>query len=203
MRYGGYMNRSIFSLALAVSLFSFLEALQVGGLTYLETLKPGDSVKVQIPLISDRDKNEVIDFNLSDYSADAEGHHFFTELGQNPRGNGKWITLSSHREIIAPGEKKELTLTIDVPNDSSLDGSYWSVLLIEPTDPIQTLKEPEHGFQLQVKVRYAYHIVVNLGKGTPSLKIVKKELQEVGGKKWLAVDVENKGTLFFKPQDGG
>src|SRR5207248_313863 len=56
------------------------------------------------------------------------------------------------------------------------------------------------GLQLHVKVRYAYHIVTNIGKGTPSLKINRKALENIEGKKFFAVDVSNTGTLFLNPK---
>lgn len=177
-----------------------LSALQVNGLTYLNTLKPGESTQFAITLISDKDKPEMVDLKLCDYWCYSDGQHFFEEIGSQTRTNAKWIDLGSHREVINPGERRDIYLTIKVPEDQKLNGSYWSVLLIEPSDPLQTLVESEHGFQLQVKVRYAYHIVTNVGPATPSLKVVKKGMENMNNKKYFAVDVENTGNLFLNPK---
>lgn len=177
-----------------------VNALQVNGLTYLNTFKPGESGQVCVTLISDKDKPELVDLKLCDYSCNSQGQHFFEELGQQPRSNAKWIKQGSHRETVNPGERRDVYLTINVPKDDSLNGSYWSVLLIEPSDPLQTMVEPEYGFQLQVKVRYAYHLVTNVGKSTPSLKIIKKGIEEMDGKKFFVVDVENTGNMFLNPK---
>ncbi len=176
------------------------ESLQVSGLTYLNTFKPGETAKVSVMLISDKDTPELVDLKLCDYWCNSEGQHFFEETGKQPRSNASWITLGSARETINPGDHREIFFTINVPKDASLKGSYWSVLLIEPSDPIQTLVESKEGFQLQVKVRYAYHIVTNIGNGTPSVKIVNKEIQQISGKQQLAVDALNTGELFLNPK---
>lgn len=177
-----------------------MDALQVNGLTYLNTLKPGESAKVCVTLISDKDKPELVDFKLCDYSCNSEGQHFFENIGHQIRSNAKWIQLGSHRETVNPGERRDIYFTIEAPKDPILKGSYWSVLLIEPSDPIQTLVEAERGFQLQVKVRYAYHIVTHIGVGTPSLKILKKGVEQADGKKLFTVDVANTGDLFLNPK---
>jgi len=177
-----------------------LQAIQVSGLSYLNAFKPGESGQVRITLISDKEKPELVDLKLCDYRCNSNGQHFFDELGQQPRSNAKWIAQGSHRETIDPGERRDIYLTINVPQDNTLKGSYWSVLLIEPSDPLQTLVEPEQGFQLQVKVRYAYHIVTNVGSGTPTLKIVRKGIEKNDGKNFFTVDVENTGDTFLNPK---
>lgn len=190
----------LFTLFSSLLFLNGLSALQVNGLSYLNTMKPGESARVVVTLISDKDQPEMVDLKLCDYWCNSQGQHFFEEVGKQPRSNARWISLGTHREIVKPGQSKEVYLTINAPKEASLNGSYWSVLLIEPSDPLQTLKESEHGFQLQVKVRYAYHIVTHIGQGTPSLKIVKKGIEQLDGKKYFAVDVENTGNLFLNPK---
>lgn len=175
-------------------------ALQVSGLTYLNTVRPGEKVNFTVTLISDKDQPELVEFKLCDYSCNSDGQHFFEDIGTQQRSNARWITLGSHHETINPGERRDVYVTIDVPKDLNLKGSYWSILLIEPTVPLQTLTEAEHGFRLHVKVRYAYHIVTNVGVGNPSLKITKKGIDFVGGKKHFVVDVNNTGDLFLNPK---
>lgn len=176
------------------------QALQVSGLAYQNTLKPGESAEVRITLISDKDKPELVDLKLCDYWCNAQGQHFFESVGEHARSNASWITQNSFRETINPGETRDVYLIIRAPQDKSLKGSYWSVLLIEPSDPLQSMVEAASGFQLQVKVRYAYHVVTNIGTGTPSIKIIKKGIEETFGKKQFAVHVDNNGDLFLSPK---
>lgn len=177
-----------------------LQSLQVSGLTYLNTFKPGESAQVRVSLISDRDVSEMVDLKLCDYWCNSDGQHFFEDSGKQARSNASWIKLGSHREVVNPGETRDIYFTINVPQDNALKGSYWSVLLIEPSDALQTLSESEHGFQLHIKVRYAFHIVSNVGQGTPALKIANKGLQEINGKKYFIADVVNTGDWFLNPK---
>lgn len=177
-----------------------LEALQVGGLTYFNTLQPGESKTIPITLISDKNTPEFVELKLCDYGCNSEGQHFFEEVGTQPRSNGSWINLNTLRETINPGEQKEIYFTIQVPKDKPLKGSYWSVLLIEPSNPLHTLAEAKDGIQLQVKVRYAYHIVTNIGEGIPSIKILNKGLENSAGIKYFIVDTQNNGDLFLNPK---
>lgn len=188
------------ALILSSICLSGLNALQVNGLTYLNTMKPGETAQVNITLISDKDRPEMVDLKLCDYWCNSDGQHFFEDVGKQTRSNAKWISLGSHREVVQPGERRDIYFTIQVPQEQNLNGSYWSVLLIEPSDPLQTLVESEHGFQLQVKVRYAYHIVTHVGPATPSLKVVKKGMQMLDNINYFTVDVENTGNLFLKPK---
>lgn len=184
-------------------LFAFtaeLQSLQVSGLTYLNTFKPGESAQVRISLISDRDTPEMVDFKLCDYWCNSDGQHFFEENGKQLRSNAQWIKLGSHREIVNPKETRDFYFTINVPQDNTLKGSYWSVLLIEPSDALQTLNDSENGFQLHVKIRYAFHIVSNVGQGTPTLKILNKGIREINGKNYFVAGVANTGDWFLNPK---
>jgi hypothetical protein len=187
-------------LALAALSFGNINALEVSGLTFQNSMKPGETTRATITLISDKNQPEIVDLKLCDYSCNSDGQHFFEDASKQARSNASWISLGSHREIVNPGERKEIYFTIKVPPDQNMTGSYWSVLLIEPSDPLHTMAESEHGLQLQVKIRYAFHIVTDVGTSKPALKVVKKEIEQLDGKNYFAVDVENTGNLFLNPK---
>lgn len=177
------------------------EALQVSNLTYFGDFAPGETKQVKITLINDQNEPQLINLNLCDYWCNSDGQHFFEPLGSQVRSNADWILLNTNRALLAPNEKSDFYFTITAPRDPFLKGSYWSVLLIEPSEPIQPLNSgSEEGLRLQVKIRYAYHIVTNLADGTPKLKIVQKEIRKLDDKDYLCIDVANTGTLFLNPK---
>ena len=45
------------------------------------------------------------------------------------RSNAEWITLSHDRLVLQPGEAREVTVTITVPDDVA--GTYWSALFVQ------------------------------------------------------------------------
>ena len=177
-------------------------SLQVSGLTYHETLLPGDSKLVKVTLINDKDEPELVDLKLCDYSCNSAGQHFFEDAEHHERSNASWVRLNALRETLPPRTTVELFFTINVPKTPSIKGSYWSVLLIEPSGIPVAVKEEhkEKGFQLHVKVRYAYHIVTDVGEGLAKLKVVSKDIQSIENKKYLAIDVENTGEVFLNPK---
>lgn len=176
------------------------EALIVNDLSYAGTFSPGESKEVTISLTNDKEIPELVEFKLSDYSTNSDGETHFLPPGQEKRSNASWVSLSENRLRLAPKEKADFIFTVKVPNDPALAGSFFSVLLIEPTEFLQSIEEVKSGIQLNVKVRFAYHIVTNVGEGVAKLKIVDKKLVTLADKKYYAVDVANQGTHFLNPK---
>lgn len=187
-----------------ISLFflmvSSAEALMVNDLSYVGNFTPGETREVKITLTNDHDTPELVELKQYDYQTNKEGETHFPDPGTEPRSNAKWIRLSEERIRLAPKEKKDLFVTVKVPQDNNLSGSYFSALLIEPTDFIQSLEDVKSGIQLNVKVRFAFHIVTNVGEGQAKLKILDKQLVTMADKPLLAVDVSNIGTYFLNPK---
>lgn len=190
----------LFFILMLISSPMWSHAIQVSGLSTLNQLNPGESTQFVITLTSDKDKPELVQLKLCDYRCNHEGQHFFEDAGETEKSNTNWIKLGSFRETINPGEKKDIHVTLQVPDQKELNGSYWSVLLIEPSDPLHTLATSDTGFQLQVKVRYAYHIVTNVGKEKPSLKVIGKGFSDIEARQLFTVDVLNNGNLFLNPK---
>lgn len=184
---------------------SLSECLQVNNLSYLEKLTPGSKKQVKLTLINDRDVAEQIEFKLADYSCNSQGQHIFDEQTfddisiKHPRSSINWIQLGQNKIILEPDETRDIYYTIEVPSKETLKGSYWCVLLIEPGEIASPNERLDEGFHLLVKIRYAHHIVINIGEGTPKLKILKKEIKEIEEKRYLCIHTLNEGELFFNP----
>ncbi len=178
----------------------YAEALIVSDLSSVVSLAPSEEKEITIQLTNDKDTPELVEFKLSDYSTNHEGETHFLPPGTTPRSNASWITLNEERMKLAPKEKGELHIALKAPSEPSLEGSYFTVLLIEPTDFIQSMEDVKSGIQLNVKVRFAYHIVTNVSEGQAKLKILDKKLTTLAEKKYLEVDVSNLGTLFLNPK---
>lgn len=174
--------------------------LQVSALTYTGDFQPGESRDIKLTLINERDVAEKVDLQICDYACNCKGEHFYEEPGKMKRTNASWITLNQEHVTLEPKDQYDVFYTITAPKDPDLGGSFWSVLLIEPADPVQQMIESESGYCVNVKIRYAHHIVTNLGKRKPKLKIIQKEINELEGKKYLSLDVDNVGELFVSPK---
>lgn len=181
-----------------------LLGLQVNNLSCLEKLNPGEKKQIQIILINDSDSKEQVNLKLANYACNSDGEHFYDEdylndLIKYPRSNKSWIDHGLSQIYLEPRETRNIYYTIHVPNDDTLVGSYWSILLIEPQGTTLSKDTVNEGFSLQIKIRYAHHIIASIGDATPKLKILKKEIKEINGKPFLCLHVLNEGNLFFEP----
>lgn len=191
-----------YSICLLFSFFSFsLAALQVSNLSSIDAISPGEKKRFQIKLINDRDESEQIDLTLTDYRCNSSGEHFFDQpSGKAERSNASWIHLGQERVTLAPQEVRDIFYTVEVPKNENLKGSYWSVLLIEPTEALPSKDDEKEGFKLRIKVRYAHHIVTNVQEASPKLKVLQKEIKEISGEPYLVLHVVNQGELFINPE---
>jgi hypothetical protein len=177
-----------------------LIGLQVSSLSYCGEFKPGETKQVKVTLINEKEHVEKVEFHLCDYACTSEGLHFFEEPGKMERSNASWISLSQEQVTLEPKSQLDFFYKIEAPNNPSLIGSFWSVLLIEPQQAIQKLTEKENGFTMDVKIRYVHHIVTNLKNGNAKLKITNKEFKIMDNKQFLKISVLNTGDLFINPK---
>lgn len=160
---------------------------------------PGEVVEMKITLGNDQDEPEKCTLKLCDYTFNAQGENFFPDPGTLPRSSGKWIELREDQVTIPPHKDLEVFYQIRVPNDASLKGSYWSVIMVEPEKVIKG-KPPAAPNQMgiNVKIRYAYQIITNIGHGTAKLKIIEKKVE--ADRKELYIDVINNGEIYLNPK---
>lgn len=175
-------------------------SLIVDDLSYQVNLGPGETQQFKIALTNDKDEPEQVEIKQCDYGCNSDGQSFFDPVGTMPRSNASWVSFNSNYIRLAPREKQEVIFTIQVPNQQDLKGSYWSALLIEPSQVMQSIQEAKEGMQLTVKIRYAFHVVTTIGNGNAKLNIVSKDLKTVGEKTYLTVDVANAGEVFLNPK---
>lgn len=186
----------IFSLTI---FFSTLYSLQPSELSFFYEGKAGEVIPAKIILVNEKDIPELVDLKIVDYSFNADGEVFFEDPTSKARSSSNWIELSQNHFTIPAKDQVEIHYKIHIPENNELNGSYWNVILIEPKDIIHT-KQLADGYQINVKIRYAYHVVIDLGKGKSNLKILNKEIIEDKGKKYFKFDVLNDGETFLKPK---
>lgn len=162
-------------------------------------VSPGQELPVFIPLGNDSDQPMRITLKQCDYLFEANGINHFDPIGSHPRSNGKWITLHTDQVVLAPQSTTDLFYKIRTPNDPSLKGSYWSLILVEPDQVLQPVAQ-QPGVHLQIKIRYAYLIVTTFKGGEGELKVLNLTQEVVGDEKRASFDVANEGTLFLEPK---
>lgn len=176
----------------------------IGNLAHTTTLKPGDSFEGVI-LVRNNDK-EPADIRLSqcDYLFQSDGSNDYAEAGKTPRSNAGWITVSPSRVKIAPGEMLPIRYKGKAPADPKLQGTYWSMILVEPNSVAAIAPDgrPDQvAVGLATTIRFAIQIVTQFGNsGTRSLQVTDKRLVQADGKRALQLDIANDGERLLIPQ---
>ncbi|WP_304511437.1 hypothetical protein [Desulfobacula sp.] len=144
--------------------------------------------------------DETIDKN--DFYSD--GSNIYGEPGKAPRSNADWITFSPHRLIIPPKGVAQVNYTVTVPNNETLAGTYWSMMMIEGISSIlpDAVRQEKDKITVRIKqvMRYGAQMITQIGDtGTRKLKFVKTKVLKTDDKRILQIDIENTGQRWLRP----
>jgi peptidoglycan hydrolase-like protein with peptidoglycan-binding domain len=174
----------------------------VGALTHEYTITPGRSYEGSIDIDNSSDTAQEVKAYQSDYFFYADGSTLYGEPGDLPRSNARWMSLSPKQVTIPPKETVTINFIIQVPDDATLTGTYWSLVMVEPvplSSPESTSSDAKPGLGVNQVLRYGVQIVTQVGEtGTRQLKFSQLKLVVENGKRSLLADVENSGERWLK-----
>ena len=171
----------------------------LNGLSHEFNVTPGNTYQGKIELQNAADIAQVVTLYQSDMTTMHTGETFYTDSITNDRSNINWISISTLGITLESEEKGGIDFQITVPNSSMLSGTYWSIIMIEPRDPIH-VQEDKSGYSIQSKIRYAIQIVCNIGEtGTTDLKFLNISQEKYKDRHYLEVAIENSGQILIKP----
>jgi hypothetical protein len=176
----------------------------VGTLARTVTIQSGAPFEGVI-LLHNNDAHSPADVHLAqtDYFFAADGRNDYGAPGKNARSNANWFTLTPSRLRVAPGETQTVRYKGRAPSDAKLRGTYWSMIMVEPTAAAAISPEGKPNqiaVGLGTMVRFGVQIVTNLGgAANRSLKILDKALVREAGKRVLQIDVANDGEQLLVP----
>jgi len=171
----------------------------LNGLAHEFSVTPGNVYKGKIDLKNASEIAQVVNIYQADMSTAHTGETFYSDTIKNDRSNLKWIKLSNLNVTLESDAQGSIDFEIHVPDNNNMSGTYWSVIMIEPRDPIH-IQQDENGYSIQSKVRYAIQIVCNIGEtGTTDLQFLNITQEYFQDKNYLEVDVENTGQTLVKP----
>ncbi len=178
----------------------------VGNLARHSTIKAGDVFDGVIFLKNTSPRSAEARVFQTDYLCYADGRNEYAEPGSSPRSNANWITLSPTHVKLAPGETVPVRYKGRAPADPRLRGTYWSLVMIEPSAPPRVTpqdQESKVAVGVQTTIRFGVQIVTELGReGTRSLQVLDKCLVKSGAKRDLHFDVGNDGERLLIPAIG-
>ncbi len=175
----------------------------IGNLARTSQIKPGGTIEGVILVKNTGGESADLQVFQSDYLCYADGRNEYGDPGKAPRSNAGWITLSPSRVKLAPGETQPVRYKGKAPADANLQGTYWSMIIVEPGAPPAITPQGQVdkvAVGLQTKIRFAIQIVTEVGQGgARSLQIQDKQIVQGEGKSALHIDVLNDGARLLIP----
>ena len=147
----------------------------------------------------------IFDLEIADLAQGQNGHKQAVERGQGARSAAGWIDVASEVRL-APGERRDVAVTISVPADAF--GAYSGYIVVrlrsdEPTTQLATVIVPTIAVEILVRVR---------SRGPLEVGVERIELAGGGAGEdpRLSVDVRNsgvwptevKGDVLIYPESG-
>lgn len=185
---------------LFISLSSSASVEVIGSLKHVHNVNPGEVVKGQITILNNDLTDQEVRIYQTDFLYNLKDQTFYDEPGSNKRSNANWMQYSPKTVILKSKESRNIEYEITVPKNDSIDGTFWSVIMVEgvtPIDPNQT-----GDLSIRTVTRYAVQIVNELSnKGRGSLKFEEPTLIKGEDKKlFLAIDLTNDGNHYISPE---
>jgi hypothetical protein len=172
-----------------------------GSLTHESTVKPKQVVQKSIPIQNNGDTKATVKVTLSDYFFNAQGENSFPEAGSSARSNSSWIKTGETQIEIAPHSTYNFSYTVKTPDDPSLEGSYWSIFLIEPTEISMEGLEEDQSLGVHTVIRYGVQVISHIeNKGNYDLKILDKKITKDNEQTTFSISTYNSGTCMQSPE---
>ena len=163
-------------------------------MTQENRVQPGDIYQGIIKLRNSAKVSAEAKVYQTDYSFSADGRNSYGEAGKMKRSNAKWLQLSQGQFTVPPRSVLTVNYQIRVPDDATLTGSYWSMLMVEQ------VSSKASGKMLQ-KMRYAVQVITHIGTtGTGELVFIEPKVLKKNGDALFSVDIKNTGERLLRPQ---
>ena len=125
---------------IAVVFFSSFVAwsqISVQELTHEWVVQPGETYMGMVEITNVGAEAGTVEVYQSDYSFFCDGRSEYPSPGELPRSNADWIALdlSSPYLTIPAKSSVPVSYTIQVPDDATLTGTYWSVVNVRVSPP--------------------------------------------------------------------
>ncbi len=200
-------------LTFRISLFSFLliflgsfsleaNILILNGLTHEAQLLPGEKYQGSIQVQNASNQEKSVKIYQTDYWFASTGESRHDQPGTLKRSNASWISVSQLFVTLKPNEIKSVDFEVLVPQNDSLTGTYWSVIMLEGMEPPDTTNA-KTGVTINTVLRYAVQVITNIGEtGTYDLEFLKLGLNRGEEGARLEVDLGNRGERVLRPEMG-
>lgn len=165
---------------------------------------PGERYTGEVRLRNQGTEAKPVRVYQTDYLFYADGTNLYPDPGSHPRSSGEWVTVTPTDLVVPGGEEVGVTYQVTVPAGPDLGGTYWSMIMVEPTEPITDAPEdpdrPAIGvrtvvrFGIQVATHVAGEAEHRLRLGDPRVTV------EDDGARHLRFELVNEGDVGYRPK---
>lgn len=189
----------LFLLFLVVNSSSAFAALVItNGLTHQHSVKSGDTIRGAIVVSNTSEHPESFIVYQRDYFINHSGESDYPEASSTSRSNASWIDYEPDNYTLEPSETTTINYRIIVPDTNNLNGTHWSVLLVEGTKSPMDIKQGL--LTINSVIRYAIQIICHFnGNGKKDVEFINIALKQENEKKILDVDIINSGDFMLSP----
>lgn len=179
----------------------------VGETVHRTTVTAGASVTGSITILNRGTGPAEVRVYQTDYTFTSTGESVFGPPGTHAQSNAGWLALDNNQLTLAPDGSAEVNYRGQVPVAGVAPGTYWSLIMVEQTEPVQVpeagLNPNERKAAIRTVVRHAIQVVHDLGQPeAPAMKILGRSLDHDSQQKTFLLDVENRGAWMIRPEVG-
>ena len=168
----------------------------------IENLLPDTTIIATITIRNIDTKDADIQIYLSDYQINLNQTHY-ANPNTTPRSNAAWIKLGATDTTIPANTTKQIPVEIDIPNDDTLSGSYWSLIMVEPKPSnilIGDINQEEVSEQnLRIISRHGLNVITSFKEGYSDFEFEKPSMSYSKNETPIFnINSENIGTSIVK-----
>lgn len=169
-----------------------------GGLTHYDEVGIGQKIQKSIVIDNHSDTDIILEFSKGDYAFNAKGNIWFISPGKLFRSNADWIQIPTQQFTVKAKSQKILDYYVQIPDEATLNGSYWSVIFINELIPQKNDSETDR-LDLNVKQRYAIQSIQQIGDtGAYNIDFISTTYSKKD--QIFNLIVKNTGERFIQPE---
>ena len=166
------------------------------GLTNSYSVVPGKTIEAKITVVNSSNKIEKYYLEVKDYQFSSDGRNRYQDPPSHSRSNAKWFNLPE-QIIVPPNQSYDVLFNIQIPSDSKLDGTFWSIVKIGNVH-FCDLDEKKKSVGVSINTEYGVQIITSFPKGESMVSFSDSQLLDEENTQFV-VNIENTGSMWLRP----
>lgn len=133
----------------------------INGLTHVHSGSSGDVIFGEVILLNNSDSEQRVRFDLSEAIFTCDNGRKFVEDNPHNQSATDWYKSELNELSLAPYERYTYRYKISIPDNHTLSGTYWTVLMVSVEAPIKE-EVLNNSVGLNTKIRYAVALLTHV-----------------------------------------